>query len=558
MKNLLLEKKLASDFNIELSLSANNTWTHNGNEIKKIVAGICPNSYVYIDGSDINIETFMLPVNVRSLQTLINFFKKCFEEEIFYITDVSDIRYDVFTKGLTAEDYCWIISHMSLDDNIQSIINDSFKTKLPNIVNIDDIKQSVLDGNFHSLAKLCSEYKGAFCASGSESFILYGNPSFFKKGDVEQIIEFHKTLFHVVQWIRDTLDKTEINSINKETFYHNIRETIDDLPKKRISGFNPSKGDGSRLTPDELAKLDNKMYRYACAPKILSTFINKPQQLKQIIDYLIKNHGYRTTSTNISIGYYNKNKLSETDKKLLEILIDIIPTAVFNIRSDLLSADMLYNIKPNTLKLFFDSLKEGISFKNLITSLVDVIDMMNPKIFSKKYAPYLYDNSLNWCLSEDALKFLNYLKKYGYINDFENPEEFIQLIETGSYETGLNLGFATVNELLKVFNGIPTATSAILNRFQFAIIDLPDAFLENKDFQVSNDLIAFVYNKTKNDMGELNFLLTKMVNSGKVTKERLKTVIDKVEGFRKSFTRRHYINTQPIKYDDEPLEFKEN
>ena len=59
-------------------------------------------------------------------------------------------------------------------------------------------------------------------------------------------------------------------------------------------------------------------------------------------------------------------------------------------------------------------------------------------------------------------------------------------------------------------------------------------------------------------MEELNFLLTQMVNSGKVTKERLKTVIDKVEGFRKSFTRRHYINTQPINYDDEPLEFKEN
>ena len=557
MKNLLLEKKLASDFNIELSLSAKNTWTHNGNEIKKIVKDIYPKSYVSIDGSDLDIETFKLPVNTGTLQKLINLFKKCFEEEIFYITDMSDIRYDVFTNGLTAEDYCWIISHMSLDDNIQSIINDSFKTKLPNTVNIDDIKQSVLDGNFHSLAKLCSEYKGVLCASGSESFILYGNPSFFKKGDVEQIIEFHKTLFHVVQWIRDTLDKTEINSINKETFYHNIRETIDDLPKKRISGFNPSKEDKGQLTPDELSKLDNKMYRFS-TPKILSTFINKPQQLKQLVDYAIEEHGYRATANNISAEYRNKNKLSETDKKLFEILIDIIPTAVFGVKPELLSADMLYNIKPNTLKLFFETLKHGETFKNLMTILMNVIDMMNPKIFSKEYAPYLYDNSLNWCLSEDALKFLNYLKKYGYINQFNDAGEFIQLIETGSYETGLNLGFATVNELLKVFNGIPTATLAILNRFQFAIIDLPNAFLKNKDFQVSDDLIPFVYNKTKNDIEELNFLLTQMVKSGKVTKERLKTVIDKVEGFRKSFTRKHYINTKPIEYDDEPLEFKEN
>lgn len=557
MKNLLLEKKLASDFNIELSLSAENTWKYNRNEIKKIVKDIYPNLYVSIDGSYLDIETVRLPVNAGSLQILINLFKKCFEEEIFYITDMSEIRYDVYTNGLTAEDYCWIISHMSLDDNIQNIINDSFKIKLPNTVNIDDIKQSVLDGNFHSLAKLCFEYKGVFCASRSESFILYGDPSFFKNGDVEQIIEFHKTLFQVVQWIRDTLDKTEINSINKETFYHNIRETIDDLPIKRINGFNPSKKDESQLTIDELSKLDNKMYRFG-RTKILSTFINKPQQLKQLIDYLIKNHGCKYTTNNISAEYSNKNKLSETDKKLLEILIDIIPTAVFSVRSDLLSADMLYNIKPNTLKLFFETLKNGETFKNLMTILMNVIDMMNPKIFSKENAPYLYDNSLNWCLSEDALKFLNYLKKYGYINNFENPEEFIQLIETGSYETGINLGFATVNELLKVFNGIPTATLAILNRFQFAIVDLPDAFLKNKNFQISDDLIAFVYNKTKNDTEELNFLLTQMVKSGKVTKERLKKVIDKVEGFRKSFTRKHYINTKPIEYDDEPLEFKEN
>lgn len=557
MKNLLLEKKLTSEFNMQLSLSAQNTWMHNGNEIKKIVKDIYPKSYVYIDGSNLEIETFTLPINTVSLQTLINLFKKCFEEEIFYITDMSVIRYDVFTNGLSAEDYCWLISHMSLDDNIQNIINDSFKTKLPNTVNISDIKQSVLDGDFHSLAKLCSEYKGFLCASGSESFILYGNPSFFKKGDAEQIIEFHKTLFHVVQWIRDTLDKTEINSINKETFYHNIRETIDDLPKKRINGFNPSKEYKGQLTPNELSKLDNKMYRFG-TPKILSTFINKPQQMKQLVDYAIEEHGCRYTTNNISVEYSNKNKLSERDKKLLEILVDIIPTAVFSVRSDLLSADMLYNIKPDTLKLFFDSLKQGISFKNLMTSLMNVIDMMNPKIFSKESASYLYDNSLNWCSSEDALKFLNYLKKYGYLKQFDDTEEFINLLNTNSYETGINLGFATVNEILKIFEGDAKATLAILNRFQFAIIDLPDAFLKNKDFQVSDDLIAFVYNKTKNDKEELNFLLTQMVNSGKVTKERLKTVIDKVEGFRKSFNKTHYINTQPIKYDDEPLEFKEN
>lgn len=557
MKNLLLEKKLASDFNIELSLSVKNTFTHNRNEIKKIVKDIYPKSYVSIDGSDLEIEAFKLPINAGTLQKLINLFKKCFEGEIFYITDMSDIRYDVFTNGLTAEDYCWLISHMSLDDNIQSIINDSFKTKLPNTVNIDDIKQSVLDGNFHSLANLCSEYKGVLCASDIESIILYGNPSLFKKGDAEQIIEFHKTLFHVVQWIRDTLDKTEINSINKETFYHNIRETIDDLPKKRISGFNTVKEYESQLTQNELSNLDDKMYNFN-APKILSTFINKPQQMKQLVDYLIEKRGYKVTAFLIYVEYRKKNKLSETDKKLFEILIDIIPTAVFGVKSELLPADMLYNIKPNTLKLFFESLKQGETFKNLMTILMNVIDMMNPKIFSKEYAPYLYDNSLNWCLSEDAIKFLNYLKKYGYINNFENLKEFIQLIETDSYETGINLGFATVNELLKVFNGIPTATLAILNRFQFAIIDLPNVFLKNKDFQISDDLIAFVYNKTKNDTEELNFLLTQMVKSGKVTKERLKRVIDKVEGFRKSFTRKHYINNQPIKYDDEPLEFKEN
>ena len=557
MKNLLLEKKLTSEFNIELSLNVKNTWSHNGNKIKKIVRDVYPKSYVYIDGSDIEIETFKLPVNTVSLQTLINLFKKGFEEEVFYITYMSDIRYDVYTNGLSAEDYCWLISHMSLDDNIQSMINDSFKTKLPNTVNIDDIKQSVLDGNFHSLANLCSEYKGILCASGSESFILYGNPSLFKKGDAEQIIEFHKTLFHVIQWIRDTLDKTEINSINKETFYHNIRETIDDLPKKRINGFNPSKEDNCQLTPDELSKLDTKMYRFS-TPKILSTFINKPQQMKQLVDYIIEKHGYRTTAINIYVEYRRKNKLSETDKKLFNILIDMFPTAVLGVKAELLPADMLYNIKPDTLKLFFETLKHGETFQNLITILMNVIDMMNPKIFSKENAPYLYDNSLNWCLSEGALKFLNYLKKYGYINQFDDAGEFINLLNTDSYETGINLGFATVNELLKVFNGIPTATLAILNRFQFAIIDLPNAFLKNKDFQVSDDLIAFVYNKTKNDMTELNFLLTQMVNSGKVTKERLKTVIDKVEGFRKSFTRRHYINTQPINYDDEPLEFKEN
>ena len=557
MKNLLLEKKLTSDFNIELSLFAKNTWSHNGNEIKKIVKKIYPKSYVYIDGSDLEIETYKLPVNAGSLQILINLFKKGVEEEIFYITDMSDIRYDVYTNGLTAEDYCWLISHMSLDDNIQKIINDLFKTKLPNTVNIDDIKQSVLDGNFHSLANLCSEYKGVLCASGSESFILYGNPSLFKKGDAEQIIEFHKTLFRVIQWIRDTLDKTEINSINKETFYHNIRETIDDLPKKRINGFNPSKEDNGQLTPDELSKLDTKMYRVG-TPKILSAFINKPQQMKQLVDYVIEKNGYRATTNNISAEYRNKNKLSETDKKLLEILIDMIPTAVFSIKSELLPADMLYNIKPNTLKLFFDTLKQGISFKNLTTILMNVIDMMDPKIFSKESAPYLYDNSLNWCSSEDALKFLNYLKKYGYIKQFDDTEEFINLLNTDSYETGINLGFATVNEILKIFQGDAKATLAILNRFQFAIIDLPDVFLKNKDFQVSNDLIAFVYNKTKNDKEELNFLLTQMVNSGKVTKDRLKTVIDKVEGFRKSFNRTHYINAQPIKYDDEPLEFKEN
>ena len=329
------------------------------------------------------------------------------------------------------------------------------------------------------------------------------------------------------------------------------------MPKKRINGFNPSKEDNGQLTPDELSKLDTKMFRFG-TPKILSTFINKPQQLKQIIDYKIEEHGYRTTAINISVEYRNKNKLSEADKKLFEILIDMIPTAVLGVKPDLLSADMLYNIKPDTLKLFFDSLKKGVSFNNLMTILMNVIDMMNPKIFSKEYAPYLYDNSLNWCLSEDAIKFLNYLKKYGYIKQFDDTEEFINLLNTDSSETGINLGFVTVNEILKIFEGDAKATLAILNRFQFSIIDLPDAFLKNKDFQVSNDLIAFVYNKTKNDMEELNFLLTKMVNSGKVTKERLKNVIDKVEGFRKSFTRKQYTNTQPIEYDDEPLEFKEN
>lgn len=172
-------------------------------------------------------------------------------------------------------------------------------------------------------------------------------------------------------------------------------------------------------------------------------------------------------------------------------------------------------------------------------------------IFKKENTPIIYD--IDWTYSRTTLSFLERMKENGLLKYFDLPKLCERLADTyfqdTNYEHIREDYFKLLYNLFRPYS--EDAILVLLNKFKGFIIKDPKLFLSHKGFEVTPDLILYVYTSGfKHISVQLSDqILKQMVEYGKITQEELDSIIEKIK-------ERFYPNkpsNHTIEFDDDEI-----
>lgn len=203
-----------------------------------------------------------------------------------------------------------------------------------------------------------------------------------------------------------------------------------------------------------------------------------------------------------------------------------------------------YNKNKDTRKEYSTTILSFICFN---------FEVFDVDIFKKENTPIIYD--IDWTYSQITISFLERLKEYGYglLKYFDLPKLCERLADTYLQDTNREHiredYFKLLYDLFRPYS--EDAILVLLNKFKGLIIKNPSLFLSHKGFEVTPDLILYVYTSSfKHISVQLSDqILKQMVEYGKITQEELDSIIERIK-------ERFYPNkpsNHTIEFDDDEI-----
>lgn len=191
--------------------------------------------------------------------------------------------------------------------------------------------------------------------------------------------------------------------------------------------------------------------------------------------------------------------------------------------------------------------------KTILSFICFNFEVFDLDIFKKENTPIIYD--IDWTYSQLTISFLERLKEYGYglLKYFDLPKLCERLVDTyfqdATYDYTRYDYFKLLYNLFRQYS--EDAILVLLNKFKGFIIKDPTLFLSHKGFEVTPDLILYVYTSSfKHISVQLSDqILKQMVEYGKITQEELDSIIERIK-------ERFYPNkpsTHTIDFDDDEI-----
>lgn len=232
-------------------------------------------------------------------------------------------------------------------------------------------------------------------------------------------------------------------------------------------------------------------------------------------------------------------------------------TIFINKKATCLTMDIITQTDSKILTKIFQSYNKNKNFrKEYSTTLISFIcynfEAFDLDIFKKENTPIIYD--IDWTYSRITLSFLERMKENGLLIYFDLPKLCERLVDTyfqdATYDYTRYDYFKLLYNLFRQYSD--EAILILLNKFKGFIIKDPILFLSHKGFEVTPDLILYVYTSgfsNKITIQQSDLVLKQMVEYGKITQEELDSIIEKIK-------ERFYPNkpsNHTIEFDDDEI-----
>lgn len=286
--------------------------------------------------------------------------------------------------------------------------------------------------------------------------------------------------------------------------------------------------------------------------------------LKYVLKHvLIK---YMEDETLSELSRFFENTILDTDDTVLRnkigaICYQCIPaeTIFINKKATCLTMDTITQTDSKILTKIFQSYnrnKDKNNRKEYSTTLLSFIcfnfRVFDLDIFKKENTPIIYD--IDWTYSQTTLSFLERMNEYGLLKYFDLPKLCERLVDTYFHDTTYEYirsdYFKLLYDLFRPYS--EDAILVLLNKFKGLIITNPSLFLSHKGFEVTPDLILYVYTSglsNKMTIQQSDLVLKQMVEYGKISQEELDSIIEKIK-------ERFYSNkpsNHTIEFDDDEI-----
>lgn len=309
---------------------------------------------------------------------------------------------------------------------------------------------------------------------------------------------------------------------------------------------------------------------------IVSVIINTPEAIKALfmdeisdgeLDSIIKGIVNETNDYNL----YDRHK---TIIKIINFVMDNLPEEIkkrvaicfykyapaFSVAhtemASFINFNMIGSTTPEMMKNMINCFFEYRTFDNKFCSrIISFINFyfysFNRSVFNKENVPEIY--TYEWYYNEDVIKFFNKLKRHNLFQQFDNLEKLCDVLIDSFYNDyqGYHTSRDCYTNLFQLFQSVSNKAITLLqNNFIGLIMEYSESFLSNKDFIVTDDLIKFLYFKYKtNGRQKLDILLKQIADSGKMSKEKINSIIKNIDTL-------YYSDDEPtieIEFDDDEI-----
>lgn len=400
---MLLEKKLTTDFTMGFELEAIwNGWERHEDIESFFDDEFVPGGDVHDDESllsdDESDTTFeysspVLPVNLATFNKIIDFYYNYYGEK-FYVNDSCGYHHHISYPGITADDVVWIMSKLSLDENMKNKLKRfkqyDFETGWSKTEYLENLKSAVENFDFNNIIKYCNTAKYSLINVHSQKTLEWRGPrGFLSGGDTQTIKEFYMTLWGFINWITEVLDENEINGMDKDNFIEQVRIASKANNSSGIKNFQLTKSKDSKglMSEETLKRIVDEIINN---PKALLKFTNSPIPLEQIIQRL-----YNRDRLGKRIYQLNQEYDAQTLTKINNICYKYIPYRMLVQFGDRIGEDAKYKTSELTFKRLINTSKldgQSVTKSDIGKLLVDNYKSFNQSLFSTKLYIDLFDN----------------------------------------------------------------------------------------------------------------------------------------------------------------------
>lgn len=352
----------------------------------------------YGDGAPFEWASPVLPVNMTSINKIINMYKKGLNE-VFTVNDSCGLHHHISFPNMSAEEMVWIMCKLALDTNMREKITHfkdyDFVTTWSKDSYLDRLKDAVLNDNYNDIIKICRTDKYSLVNVHSHNTLEWRGPRSFLDTGREQalknVVEFYKLFWSFIKWMTDVLDENEINNISKDNFIQSIKTAMRAEGMNDINSFKMTSGKEKGIMSEEtLNKLLKKTMNDI---KFMATLYKTNKNFEQFIQYLYNKNrlGKRVESLNTADGI-------EQDVKnaINNICYKYVPFRMISHWFDTLSTETLQNTSNLTARRLFATTKldgANVTGTQILKSLDEKLEYFNTdKLFSKSYAEVIYND----------------------------------------------------------------------------------------------------------------------------------------------------------------------
>ena len=442
-EEILLEKKLTTDFTMGFELEA--VWYANDHDEDSYVeyedyqdsieeffdsCGLSGGDLHgdgsvngYGDGAPFEWASPVLPVNMTSINKIINMYKRGLNE-VFTVNDSCGLHHHISFPNMSAEEMIWIMCKLALDTNMREKISHfkdwSFVTTWSKDSYLDKLKDAVLNDKYNDIIKICRTDKYSLVNVHSHNTLEWRGPRSFLDAPREQalknVVEFYKLFWSFIKWMTDVLDENEINNISKDNFIQGIKTAMRAEGMNDINSFKMTSGKEKGIMSEET--LNKLMKKTMDDIKFMATLYKTNKNFEQFVQYLYNKNrlGKRVEALNTADGIDQDVK-----NKINNICYKYVPYRMIANWFDTLSVETLQNTSKLTARRLFATTKldgSNVTGTQILKRLDEKLEYFNTdKLFSKPYAEVIYNdenlyitdspNVFKFLVSKDWLKDLN-------------------------------------------------------------------------------------------------------------------------------------------------------